>query len=34
MKRMIRAACGVVAMLVAFPATFGQVKMTHDQMLF
>jgi len=34
MKRMIRVACRVVAMLVASPATFGQVKMTHDQMLF
>jgi 4-hydroxy-4-methyl-2-oxoglutarate aldolase len=34
MKRMIRAACAIVAMLVAFPTAFGQVKMTHDQILF
>lgn len=34
MKKLIRAACAVLALLAAFPAAFGQVKMTHDQMLF
>jgi len=34
MKRMIRSACAIFAMLVASGAAFGQVKMTHDQMLF
>lgn len=34
MKKLIWIACAIFALLGAFPAAFGQVKMTRDQMLF